>query len=70
MAPNPIANSTFVSARHGFIRIERIIASPTTPREYGEQFYILTDATGARVGRTYRYLVNARRQARRIAAES
>jgi hypothetical protein len=58
MQQTPIKNATY-----GPLRIVRVERTATTPREYGERFYVLVDATGQRVTRTFHYLRNARAHA-------
>lgn len=53
--------------RYGQITIVRVDADMHTPREYGERFYILVDRHNVRVGRSFQYLHNARREAARLA---
>jgi hypothetical protein len=41
----------------------RVNATATTPREYGERFYIIVDSDGRQVTRSFHYLRNARKHA-------
>jgi hypothetical protein len=53
--------------RYAQITIVRVESDTHTPREYGERFYILVDRNNQRIGRSFHYLRNARKEAARLA---
>jgi hypothetical protein len=50
-------------ATYGPLSIVRVEATASTPREYGERFYVILDQTGQQVTRSFHYLRNARKHA-------
>jgi len=63
----PETVTDIVTGAYGQFSIVRYRAGASTPREYGETFYVIVNAAGGRVGRTFHYLRNARAAARRLA---
>lgn len=54
-------------SQYGHIAIIRVDSDMHTPREYGDTFYMLVDQrSDQRIGRTFKYLRNARSEAHRL----
>ena len=54
-------------ATYGRLTIVQVDRDNSTPREYGERFYIIVDQNDQRLSRTFQYLANARKEAARMA---